>query len=192
MITQLTSLLYSSIATGTQLNTFTSEASLQGALPHCRIPSWLLLTSNGGVGRTFRVRAHGQLGTTGTPTFTFTARLIPSTTWSAGGIGVASAAITCGSGVTLAPWMLDLDITVRSVGAGGASNTTLAMQGMVVASTAFAAGGGVYSLPAANTAFTASLDGSVDQYFYLSATCGTSNASNLIQLTQLKVWCDNL
>lgn len=186
-----TELMYASVATGTQLNTFTSEASLQANLPDVTIPAGFFAAANGGVGRSLRVRAVGQLGTTGTPTFTFTVRLIPSLTWSAGGVGQSSAAITCGSGVTLAPWAIDMDIICRSTGKGGASNCTLIMQGLVMAGTAFAAGGGVYSIPGANTTLTVTLDPGATQYLYCSATCGTNNAANLIQLTGLKVWADN-
>lgn len=178
--------LYSSVATGTQLNTFTSEASLQGALPYCIIPAGFFFNHNA-TGKTLRVKAAGRLGTTGTPTFTWTLRLLTSSTWSAAGIGFATAAITCGSGVTLAPWYLDVDLTLRSLATGAGS--TIAIMGEVRSGTGFAAGGGVYTMPAANTAFTnATYDNSVTNYLFLSATCGTSNAANLIQLEMLKVY----
>lgn len=180
-------LYYVSIATGTQLNTFTTEASLMGALKHCIIPAGYLNQAE----RSLRVRGIGRLGSTGTPTFTFSVRLIASTTFSAGGgVGVSSGAITAGSGVTLAPWFLDLDIIVRSVGAGGGSNTTLAFFGEIAAQTAFASPF-QYSMPAANTAFTAALDSSATQYLYVSVACGTSNGSNLCQLEMLKVHSEN-
>lgn len=180
-------LYYVSIATGTQLNTFTTEASLMGGLKHCIIPAGYLNQ----VERSLRVRAIGRLGTTGTPTFTFSVRFINSTTFSAGGgLGVSSAAITGGSGVTLAPWSLDMDIVVRSVGAGGGSNTTLALFGEVAGQTAFASPFQYY-MPPANTAFTGSLDSSATQYLYVSVACGTSNASNLCQLEMLKVHAED-
>lgn len=184
-------LYYASVATATQLATFTTEDNLQKTLPHVIIPAGFFAAANVGVGRSLRVKALGQLGTTGTPTFTFTGRLLTSTTWSAGGVGQSSAAITAGSGVTLAPWELELHIICRSVGAGGGSNTTLLMQGFVRGGTAFAATGGMYSIPGANVTLTVSIDHAVTQYFYLSAACGTSNASNLIQLTSLHVHAEN-
>lgn len=183
--------LFASIATGTQLNTFTTEDSLMKTLPHVIIPAGFFNPANGGTGKSLRVRAMGRLGTTGTPTFTFSLRLLTSTTWSAGGIVWSSAAITCGSGVTLAPWELDFELTCRAVGAGGASNTTVAGIGFVRGGTSFAAGGGLYSIPAANTSFALTLDSSSVQYLYLSAACGTSNAANLIQLEMLKVFGEN-
>jgi hypothetical protein len=186
-----TEILYSSVATGTQLNTFTVEDSLQKTLPHVIIPAGFFNPSNAGTGKSLRVRAYMRVGTTATPTFTYTLRLLTSTTWSAAGVAVSSAAITHGSTVTLAPVQLDFDIICRTVGAGGAANTTLAMMGMLTAGTAFAAGGGSFSMPAANTAFTVTIDAAVTQYLYLSAACGTSNALNLIQLEMLKVYGEN-
>lgn len=185
-----TELLYSSIATGTQLATFTTEDNLQKALPYCIIPAGFFYASQGATGKSLRVKACGRLGTTGTPTFTFNIRLLTSSTWSAAGIGFASAAITAGSGVTLAPWFMDVEIIFRTLGTGAAS--TIAVMGEVRAGTAFAAGGGIYSIPGANVAFTAATyDNSVTNYLFLSAACGTSNGSNLIQLEMLKVWGDN-
>ena len=181
-------LYYVSIATGTQLATFTTEASLMGALPHCIIPAGFF---NERPGRSLQMLAKGQLGSTGTPTFTFSVRLINSTTFSAGGgLGVSSGAITSGSGLTLAPWILQMDIVARSVGAGGGSNTTLAFVGDVRGQTAFASPF-IYTMPAANTAFTGALDSSATQYLYVSAACGTSNGSNLIQATMVKIYAEN-
>jgi hypothetical protein len=79
-------LMYSSIATGTQLNTFTTEDNLQKTLPHVIIPAGFFNPANGGTGKGLKVRAYGRLGTTGAPTFTFTLRLLTSTTWSAAGV----------------------------------------------------------------------------------------------------------
>ena len=182
-------ILYSSVATGTQLLSFTTEDNLMKTLPYCIIPAGFFY-NNGATGKTLHVKACGRLGTTGTPTFTFNLRLLTSSTWSAGGIGFASAAITCGSGVTLAPWFMEAEITMRIVGA--AAGSTIAVMGEMRGGTAFAAGGGVYSIPGANVAFTAAMyDHSLTNYLFLSAACGTNNASNLIQLEMLKVYGDN-
>lgn len=182
--------LYSSVATGTQLNTFTTEDSLMKTLPYCIIPAGFFYNSQGATGKCLKVKALMRLGTTSTPTFTFTVRLLTSSTWSAAGIGFSSAAITAGSTVTLAPVELELDIIFRTLATGAAS--TIAAMGFVRAGTAFAAGGGLYSIPAANTAFTsATYDNSVTNYLFLSAACGTSNSLNLIQLEMLKVYGEN-
>lgn len=176
------------VTNGTQLATFTTEDNLQKTLPNIAVPAFFFNK----VGQCLKVRAWGRLGTTGTPTFTFSARLRTNATWAADGVVVSSAAITCGSGVTLAPWELELDITCRAIGGNPATTaTTLGMTGFVRGGTSFAAGGGLYSIPAANTAFTVTIDNTVTQYFYLSAACGTSSGSNLIQLEMMKVYGEN-
>lgn len=185
-----TEVLYTSVATGTQLNTFTTEDNLQKTLPHVIIPAGFFYAAQGGTGKSLRVKALMRVGTTATPTFTYNVRLLTSTTWSAAGVAWSSAAITHGT-VTLAPVELDLELICRSVGAGGAANTVIAGIGSVRAGTAFAAGGGIFSLPNANTAFTNSIDSSVTQYLYLSIACGTSSVSNLAQLEMLKVYGEN-
>lgn len=182
-------LLYSSVATGTQLNTFTTEDNLMKALPYCIIPAGFFYNS-AATGKSLRVKAIGRLGTTSTPTFTFSVRLLTSSTWSAAGIVFSSAAITAGSGVTLAPFILDIEMIFRALATGAAS--TIAVMGEVRGGTALAAGGGVYSIPGANTAFTAATyDNSVTNYLFLSVACGTSNASNLAQLEMVKVYGEN-
>lgn len=181
--------LYSSIATGTQLNTFTTEDSLMKTLPYCIIPAGFFYNAQGATGKSLRVKACGRLGTTGAPTFTWSTRLLTSSTWSAAGIVSSTAALTAGTGVTLAPWYLDLEIIMRTLATGAAS--TLAIMGEVRSPLGLAspfAG----SLPASNTAFTATtFDHSVTNYLFLSAACGTSSGSNLIQLEMLKVYGEN-
>lgn len=184
--------LYTSVATATALATFTTEDNLQKTLPHVIIPAGFFYSAATGTGKSLKVKGLLRVTTTTAgPTFTYNVRLLTSTTWSAGGVGVASAAITHANAVSLAPVEIELDIIARSIGAGGASNTTLAIMGFVRAGTALAAGGGLYSIPAANTAFTVSIDSTATQYLYLSAACGTSNAANLIQLEMLKVYGEN-
>jgi len=181
--------LYSSIATGTQLNTFTTEDNLMKTLPYCIIPAGFFYNTQGATGKCLRVKACGRLGTTSAPTFTWSARLLTSTTWSAAGIGFSSAALTAGTTVTLAPWYLDLEIIMRTLANGAAS--TLAVMGEVRSPLGLAspfAG----TIPASNTAFTATTyDHSVTNYLFLSAACGTSNAANLIQLEMMKVYGEN-
>jgi len=182
-------LLYSSVIQGTQLNTFTTEDNLMKTLPAIIIPAGFFYNS-GAVGKSLKLRVVGRLGTSGTPTFTFTARLLTSATWSAAGVAMSSAAITAGSGVTLAPWEMELEITCRSL-VFGATGLTLGVIGMVRGGTAFATTGGMYSIPAANTAFTVTVDNTATQYLFLSAACGTSSGSNLIQAEVIKVYGEN-
>jgi len=182
-------ILYSSIATGTQLNTFTTEDNLMKTLPYCIIPAGFFYNSQGATGKTLSIKACGRLGTTGAPTFTWTMRLLTSSTWSAAGLAMSTAALTAGTTQTLAPWFLDAELTMRTLATGAAS--TLAIMGEVRSPLGLAspfAG----TIPTNNTAFTVTtFDHSVTNYLFLSAACGTSNALNLIQLEMLKVYGDN-
>lgn len=182
--------LYSSVATGTQLNTFTTEDNLQKTLPHVIIPAGFFYAPQGGTGKSLRVKGLGRLGTTSAPTFTFSVRLLTSTTWSAGGVVWSSAALTAGTTQTLAPWALDFELICKSMGAGGGANTVLRgigeVRGPLALASPFAG-----TIPGNNTAFENSIDHAVTQYLYLSVACGTSNASNLIQLEMLKVYGEN-
>jgi len=181
-------LLYASIATGTQLNTFTTEDNLQKTLPPVIIPAGFFY-NNGAAGKSIKVRAYGRLGTTSAPTFTFSIRLLTSTTWSAGGIGFSTGAITAGTTQTLAPWLVEIDITMRTLSIGAAS--TIIVMGQVESALGFATPFSG-SIPANNTAITnATVDNSLTYYLFLSAACGTSNALNLIQLESLKVYGEN-
>lgn len=182
-------LLHASIATGTQLNTFTTEDNLQKTLPPVIIPAGFFY-NNGSLGKSLKIRAVGRLGTTGAPTFTWTVRLLTSTTWSAAGLVLgATAALTAGTTQTLAPWELEMDVTLSVLGIIGTS--TLRSMGFVRSPLGLAspfAG----SIPGNNTAFTVTtFDASVTSYLFLSAACGTSNAANLIQLEMLKVYGEN-
>jgi hypothetical protein len=102
----------------------------------------------------------------------------------------STAALTAGTTVTLAPWDLEFDLACSITGAGGAANTTLRGLGNVGGALAWASPFGG-TIPASNTAFTNTIDASVTQYLYLSAACGTSSGSNLIQLEMLKVYGEN-
>jgi hypothetical protein len=182
--------MYQNIAIGTQLGNFTTEASLHGGIQEIGIPARYLFTSAGGVGKCLKLRALLRVGATATPTFTYTFRMITSTTWSAAGIAWATQAITH-QAVTLAPVMFELDIVCRTVGAGGGTNTTLVGVGICSAGTAFGATGGMFSIPDANQAVVKSIDSSVSQYGFMSAACGTANALNLVQMEICKMWGEN-
>src|SRR6266567_473286 len=92
-----TELLYAFYGASTNLATFTTEDNLMKTYPVCPVPSLRQLLDNVGKrSSSLLVRARGQVGSTTTPTFTFTLRLITSETWSAGGIilGVSGAITT--------------------------------------------------------------------------------------------------
>ncbi|MEI7656106.1 MAG: hypothetical protein WCJ22_04970 [Actinomycetes bacterium] len=181
--------LFSYANASTNLATFTAEDNLQKTFPPVIIPAGFFLNA-GATGKTLKIKAAGQIGTTSAPTFTWSIRLLTSTTWSAAGILLgSSAALTAGTTQTLAPWFLDADVTLRTLSIGGAS--TVVTMGQVSGPLALAspfAG----TIPANNTAVTATtVDNSVQYYLFLSAACGTSNAANLINLQSLKVYGEN-
>lgn len=184
-----TEVLYNSIATGTQLNTFTTEDNLQKTLPPCIIPAGFFYNMSA-AGKALKIRAEGRLGTTGSPTFTWTIRLLTAVAWSAAGIVVGTTGVvTAGATKTLSPWIMDLDITLRTLSTAAAS--TIAAIGDVRGPSSLASPFAA-TIPADNTAFTvATLDNSLTYYLYLSVACGTSNALNLIQLEMLKVYGEN-
>lgn len=181
--------LFTSVGASTNLATFTTEDNLQKTLAPIIIPAGFFY-NNQAVGKALKMKYAGQLGTTGSPTFTFTVRLLTSTTWSAGGIVLgATGAITGGATVTLAPWFLEMDIIMRNVNLGATS--VVASMGEVRGPTAFATPFGG-SIPANNVSPQIStLDNSVTYYLFLSCACGTSNALNLINTQMIKVYGEN-
>lgn len=184
-----TDCLFSYHNASTNLATFTTEDNLQKTYPPVILRAGTFLNASA-TGKTLKIKAAGQLGTTSAPTFTWSIRLLTSTTWSAGGILLGStSALTAGSSQTLAPWFLEAEIGLRTLSIGGAS--TVVTMGEVRSPLGLAspfAG----TIPANNTSVTATtVDNSVQYYLFISAACGTSNASNLINLQQLKVWADN-
>ena len=117
-------------------------------------------------GAALRVRASGRHSTTGTPTLTF--GLYYGGT---GGVALAAtAAITCGSGVTNLTWSAMFEVVVRSIGTSG---TVMAIGNVtgVGSSIAFA--------PASAPA-VATIDTTAAKTLDLCATWSASSASNTI------------
>lgn len=182
-------LLYAYYGASTNLATFTTEDNLLKTYPVCPLPSLRQLLDNVGKrSSSLRVRARGQVGSTGTPTFTFTLRLITSETWSAGGIILgASGAVTAGSGVTLAPWELDAEIGLVTLPAA-ATNATLKAMG-TISGAGFPNCG---SIPANNVSpLLSTVDLSAQYYLWLSCACSASSASNLINTQMFKLYGEN-
>jgi hypothetical protein len=184
--------LFASVSQGTQLATFTAEASLHGTLGIPVIPGgWAL--NNGATGKCIKVKASGRMGsTTSGPTMLLTARLIPFTSafaWSASGItAAASAATTMAVSQTLVPWFLDMDIVLQNLNPGATSViSTMGEWRSNAFVSPFAA-----PLPAPNvTPVVSTFDSAVSYALMLSVTCGTSNAANLIHMSQFKMYGEN-
>ena len=185
-----TELLWVNTADFSALASFTSEASLLGGLNDQPVLPALFFHNKQGRGRTITILARGVLGSTGTPTYTFQARL--GTTSGSGylsGTSVAvSAAITTASGVTNKWWEMRLDLTCNTPGIG-TGNTTLSGSGYVSSPGGFASPF-VYPLEPTTpdtATWTSTIDESLTQYLNLSVTCSSSSSSNTIQIKHLLV-----
>jgi hypothetical protein len=137
-----------------------------------------------------RLKAQMRLGTTASPTFTWSLRLLTVETWSAGGILLGSTgAVTAGATVTLAPVTMELEIGLRQLGIGTTSivRTMGEVRGPVALASPFAA-----SVPAPNTTMEATtLDAAIPYFLFVSVACSASNALNLIQMEMMKLYADN-
>ena len=183
-----TEVLYAYANASTNLATFTTEDNLLKTYPPVFIPAGFFFNA-GATGKSLKVKAVGQLGTTSSPTFTWSVRLINAASppaWSAGGVLLGqTAATTAGATVTLAYWFIDLDITLRTIATGAASTvvTTGEVRGPASLASPFSA-----SIPASNTTPAVStVDNSQAYFLYISAACSASSASNLINTQSLKV-----
>lgn len=183
--------LYANVAQGTQLGTFTTEASLQGGLLECEIPA-LYFFNNQSTGRTLRLRASGRLGTTGSPTFQWFVRLFTHGTAFAAGGGIllgSTAALTAGATVTLAPWFMDLDLVMQNPNPGATSQVSVMGEVRGYKSLASPFGG---SIPDSNVnPQVSTYDRNATYDLYLSAACSVSSALNLINLQQMKLYGEN-
>jgi len=181
-------LLYAYYGASTNLATFTAEDNLLKTFPVIAMPN-LRQTLNSVSNRaaSFKVIARGQLGTTATPTFTFTLRLITSETWSAGGIILGtSGAVTGASTVLLSPWSLVADIGLSTLPAAATNATVKTMA--TIEGAAFPNDG---SIPANNVSpLLSTVDLSAQYYLWLSCACSASNSLNLINTQMFKLYCE--
>lgn len=176
------------IADFTALNTFTAEASLlqpTGNQPFIRAH---FFSGPGARGRRMRFRAWGVVSSTGTPTFQFAGRLSATvgTATVDGTLVGQSAAITTGNGITNQIWVYELLLTCRVPGQGG-TNATINCAG-TVRCPGFAAPYEYILVPTTGTpqTWTQTIRNDVDLFFNLTATCGTSHASNAITCKELE------
>lgn len=177
----------------TQLDTFTSEASLlSGNALQPRVPTGLF-DGPDAVGRTLLLRARGIVGSTGTPTFTFTVRLGTTVAAITDAACASSAAITTASGVSNKRWELELFLTCRTPGQG-AGATTFSVDGKVGSGGGFATTQAWYALTGGLggesgtwTVAPANFDPVKENYFNLSAACSASSGSNLLKCKSLEL-----
>ena len=188
-----TEVLSSSIAAGTTLATFTTEASLMGGIVIPKLPGGYFLNNNS-VGRTLKLKAYGKMGSTTTgPIFTITPRLFAhGTAFSAGGglvMGVFATLIMAVS-QTLAPYDLELDMWMDNVNEGATS--VLTSFGKIQSPKGFTTPFAV-TLPDNNvTSNTLSTFDAWQTYdLHIGVACNTSSASNLINLQRYKLYGEN-
>ncbi len=181
MYASWTELLYRNTADFTALDTFTAEASLLAGtnlLPV--IPAFFF---NQPAGRALKIMARGVLSSTGTPTYTFQARLgttAGSAYLSGTSVGV-SAALTTASGASAKQWRLEIDL-ICTIPGNGTTTCTIAGAGQI--SSSGLASPFIYPMPDSAT-WTYTLDGGLNQFLNLSVTCSASDAANTIRCKQL-------
>jgi hypothetical protein len=135
-------------------------------------------------GRCIRLRAFGAYGTTGTPTLTLSLR------WGgvSGTVLAKSGGVTTGSGVgggasMTALWEAEILIQTRSNGSSGTAMTN----GTFTLYTTGTAGGTSYPIASGSTGGTTPVavtaDLNADTALAFTATWGTANSANSIQLT---------
>ena len=161
------------VADGTAMANTTTEAIL---FPNITIPANFMAD-----GRILRVTAYGRLSTTGTPTMVFALR------WGgvAGTVITQSGTVTCGSGVTAAPWKVEVIIQVRSNGSAG---TVYAMGECFIWDDAAGSTGSATNAPGigamgsagAATPATVAIDMTADTALAITGDWSAASASNTI------------
>lgn len=158
---------------GTAIHTTTTETII---FPNVTIPGNYMQD-----GRILKLTAFGRHSTTGTPTLTFAVR------WGgvSGTIIAQSGALTCGSGVTAAPWKLEVIIQVRS---NGATGTVFAMGEVLCWDDAVGSTGSATNAPGiaaigsagAATPAAVAVDLTADTALSLTADWSANSASNTL------------
>jgi hypothetical protein len=129
------------------------------------------------IGQKLKIRAWGQISTTGTPTITFSVYLGGSTC-------MASQAITTSSGLSAVTWMVEFDATCQTIGASAA----FAFSGVAYGITAATA---ITMIPASSPTTSSTFNSAAANAIDFYGTWGTSSSSNTITLTQFEVISDN-
>lgn len=184
-----TELIYSNQNVGTAKNTFTTEAVINdvaGMGPQAVLPAYFFQPS-GSIARTLKVIARGIYSTTSAPTWQVFTRLGGAASTAGANVG-STAATALGSTQTNLLWEYESEVQMVTPGGTGANST---MRGLGVFTAALTAstsvalgifGGG------ASPGTVATVDISIVNYINFTAACGTSSASNSIQLLQLLIY----
>lgn len=167
-------------ASGSAFNTFTTKKSVD-PLPVPVIPARTLFR-----GSQISLRANGEYSTTGTPTLTWGFWFGTATLTITGDIALSSV-ITTPSGSAAFPWILYWEGICNLTGTAG----TLLGQGYLMQGTSLTAMS-LFPIPITQALRTvSSFDTTIDRAIGVSATWGTSSASNSITVNNLRVGIRN-
>lgn len=182
-------LIYGNQAAGTAKNTFTTEAVINdtaGMGPQAIIPPYFWMPVQG-QGKALKIIARGIYSTTSAPTWQVFTRLGGAASTAGPNIG-STASQALGTTQTNLLWEYETEVQMVTLGATGGNST---MRGLGVF-TAFLTGTTIQSLPifagGASPGTVATVDISTTNYVNFTAACGTSNASNSIQLLTLLIY----
>jgi hypothetical protein len=150
---------------GPVLSAFTARSSLTPAHARFTTPT----TEFWRVGKVLHLNARGRISTFTSGTFTFSFGVGAVDAW-------ASQALTMAASQTNQTWELDLEMTVRAVGAGGSATANLMGVGTLKAGAAITAA--VTMLPATAPAVGTSFDPGAASVCDLFLACSVSNAAN--------------
>jgi hypothetical protein len=190
--TAATQVVFSSLATETQLNLASGTMGVQAHLP----PDFWL-PNNTSVGRGIKIVARGifQVVAATTPTLAFTVRLGAAgtniTTPSAGPIVLQSAATATTSGTTTGYFRIEGDVILKAI-AGTGGNSTATAVGEIITN-GFGTTVGVATIvpmygAGATPGTIATVDTSITNYINVDAAFGATGATNQITLQQLLVY----
>jgi hypothetical protein len=165
------------------LNTFTAEANIWVPSLWTSIPAFDMRA-----GKAYLIRAGGIMQSAASVTWLFTPRIgVSATPASNISLGASQTLTTPGIVPASSPWYMEFLVVVRSLG--------------IAASGATLTGNGVINVPGTATTSTNDLsmggavptnvDHTVNQGFVLSATCGTSAGTNLIQCNWVQLQPQN-
>lgn len=157
------------IATATQDGTAVANTTTESIVfPNITIPANFLQD-----GRTLRLTAYGKHSTTATPTITFAIRF--------GGVSgtllATTEAITTGSGVSNANWMINATIQVRT---NGATGTLLVMGHAAVHTSATAVAQNVFGVSGFDAPAAVTVDLTADAALSLTADWSAASSSNTL------------
>lgn len=165
------------ITSSTPINTTNAETAFGPAAQQFTIPAGALSSA----GRILRFRAWGVLGSNGTPTYLFRARLGGI----AGSVIAVTHTLTAANNSTAAPWYLEGGLIVRTAGATGVilpENSRGA-----IANAASGAAAALPSLGNGGVATITPVDLTAAQTLVITVTPSASDAANSVTMTGLEV-----